>query len=737
VGTVQYKLGTGCAVTYNVTVLPLPTVIIGTPNVCIGGTVTLSDATAGGTWISSNTNVATIGSTSGVITTGITGITTISYKLTATGCATSITFSVNPYPVAISGPTEVCGNATVTLSDPSGPGNWTSSNTLIATAVNTLPLYSGAITGVSGSGGGVVIISYTLNTGCGVAYTMTILPQPSAIITPLGDTNICKGSFVALTANTGIGLLYQWYAGGVAIGGATNSSYIASPLINTSYTVYVSSGLSGCAATSIPMLVSIIPVPAAIYTISSPTFCTGGSVKIHANIGVGLSYQWVNVAVGVISGATDSTYTTSTAGAYEVVVSNSTGCSDTSNIITVVINPLPLGTLTHGPLSICNGDSVIFRTDAGNTYVWFKGGIAIGGATVDSYIVKTSGAYKVTETTGFGCSATSATFTVTVNALPPVPGVFNPKPNVFCAGSSTTLSITGAILGETFQWYDNGIAISGASSSTLLVASSGRYQAMVTTTLGLCSAISKMDTIVVVPTPTVIIPTSSRFCWGGSSELIVSVIGGTGPITYQWAKGGIPIPGATNAIYYATTGGTYGCLVSVPASCSISSSTVSVIENPLPNPLITFDGASLHTENYFVSYQWYKGLAAIFGATTSSTPATGNDDYKVAVTDTNGCQSVSDKYVLTGWTANHGVGVQNVNGTDIRIYPNPAQTVVHIESPGEVRAVINAIDGRKIMEQTAAKDIDISRMANGIYTITLYDSNGLVVKKEKLVKAAN
>jgi hypothetical protein len=111
----------------------------------------------------------------------------------------------------------------------------------------------------------------------------------------------------------------------------------------------------------------------------------------------------------------------------------------------------------------------------------------------------------------------------------------------------------------------------------------------------------------------------------------------------------------------------------------------------------------------------------------------------VGVTDTNGCQSVSDIYVLTGWSGNttHGVGVQNVNTETIKIYPNPAQTMVHIDAPGVVRAVISAMDGRILIDQPNAKDVDITKLADGVYMITVYDENGITVKTEKLVKAAN
>jgi hypothetical protein len=126
-------------------------------------------------------------------------------------------------------------------------------------------------------------------------------------------------------------------------------------------------------------------------------------------------------------------------------------------------------------------------------------------------------------------------------------------------------------------------------------------------------------------------------------------------------------------------------------------------------------------------------LVAIPGATAYFTPSIGSGDYKVAVTDTNGCQSYSDVYVYVGGATTSVGSLQSTVGS-IRIYPNPAQTMVHVESATQVRAVISGVDGRTILNIAAAKDIDISNLADGIYMIMLYDESGSMVKVEKLVK---
>jgi hypothetical protein len=50
-----------------VTVNPLPPPISGPGSVCVGNTITLTDSIAGGTWSSSNTSIAIIGATAGIV----------------------------------------------------------------------------------------------------------------------------------------------------------------------------------------------------------------------------------------------------------------------------------------------------------------------------------------------------------------------------------------------------------------------------------------------------------------------------------------------------------------------------------------------------------------------------------------------------------------------------------------------------------------------------------------------
>ena len=722
---ITYTIGTGCTVTTIVTINPLPAVISGSSQVCVGSQVTLSDATGGGTWSSSNPLIAFISGT-GVVTGIATGTATITYKLN-TGCIMTLVMTVNPLPSAISGASTVCPGATITLSDAAGAGTWTSGNPAVA----TVGAASGVVTGVAA---GTANITFTLGTGCNVFKTVTVNPAPAPVITPLGDPTFCPGGFVVLTANVGAGLTYQWLSNLVPIPGAITSEYIASS--TASYQV-VETNTFGCTAGSAAIFVTS-DTAAAVITSStgSTTLCSGSSLELDANTGIGLTYQWLLGGVA-ISGAVSSTYTTSNAGDYSVIVTNATGCSATSNVLSISINPSPTANVVlSGPITFCQGGSVTMTTvdSATYSYQWYNAAGAIAGANTQSYTATTTDGYYVIVTNSYGCSTTSVVTNVVANPLPDV--TITPSgPTLFCAGGSVTLN-AAAVAGYTYQWYLGGVAISGATTSSYLATISGGYRVQITNPATGCSDETHADTVVTAITEAVIVPiTSASYCWGSSSLLSTNVTGAAGTVTYVWMLNGVVIPGAVSGIYNATVPGDYSVQITIAGGCTMTTIALTVTEFPLPNPIVSYASGMFSTGPWYVTYQWYKDLAAIAGATSYRTPSTGYGNYKVQVTDTNGCQSFSDAYVFN--SGGGTTGVQSVNKGDVKIYPNPAQTMVHIEAAMQVRAVITSIDGRTIMDITDAKDIDLSGVADGVYMIMIYDSNGDKIKIDKLVKATN
>ena len=77
-----------------ITINPPPASIAGTTLVCVGGTVTLTDAGAG-TWSSSSVTTATVGSSTGIVTGVSVGTADITYTLPS-GCYTTVMITVDP-----------------------------------------------------------------------------------------------------------------------------------------------------------------------------------------------------------------------------------------------------------------------------------------------------------------------------------------------------------------------------------------------------------------------------------------------------------------------------------------------------------------------------------------------------------------------------------------------------------------------------------------------------------------
>ena len=109
-------------------------------------------------------------------------------------------------------------------------------------------------------------------------------------------------------------------------------------------------------------------------------------------------------------------------------------------------------------------------------------------------------------------------------------------------------------------------------------------------------------------------------------------------------------------------------------------------------------------------------------------PANVRKYYYVVVTDINGCTC------WNGYTFVSHAGVSTAGSNEISIYPNPATDKVTITSVVSVRAVITDMAGRKVMEQEDAKEVSISPLIPGMYIVNLYDEQGVMLAKSKLVK---
>jgi hypothetical protein len=251
--------------------------------------------------------------------------------------------------------------------------------------------------------------------------TLTIKSLPTAMITPVGLTTLCAGGSVILNGNTGTGLSYQWKKTDVDVSGAISNSYTATQ--SSDYTVTVTDG-DGCYKTSLPVNVTVNPLPIAVITApGSLEFCTGGNVTLASNTGPDLLYLWKNssnIVVGI-----SASYTATQSSDYTVTITNGNGCSKTSLAVTVIVRTLPDASITPaGTITFCDGYNVRLNAISGSglSYQWNDTVGVIVGAISSSYTAVQSSVYTVTITDGnftTNCSATtSPPITVTKITLP-------------------------------------------------------------------------------------------------------------------------------------------------------------------------------------------------------------------------------------------------------------------------------------------------------------------------------
>ncbi|MBK9639484.1 MAG: T9SS type A sorting domain-containing protein [Bacteroidetes bacterium] len=339
----------------------------------------------------------------------------------------------------------------------------------------------------------------------------------------------------------------------------------------------------------------IYPAPAnptaQVSIASNATFpvCDGTSVTFTANPvngGATPTYQWKKNNANV--GTNSATYTLSGLKNNDqvkcVMTSSIVGALNnpaTSNTIVAQIIAKPIGDIiSTGPLTFCSGANACTlstTSNFGETYVWYKGAAAIANSNSPTYVPTSTNTYKVKVTNTGGCSKTSSTKSITVNALP-ASSVSVTGPTTFCKGSNACTLTANSGAGYTYQWKKGSNNVAGATGITYQPnATSTAYKVVVTNANG-CSKTSSSVAITAnsLPTATVTPQGPTTFCSGDS--VVLKANSGAG-LTYQWIKGVNPIAGQTSINYSAKTQASYKVTVTNANGCTKNSSAVSTTVN--------------------------------------------------------------------------------------------------------------------------------------------------------------
>jgi len=392
--TVTHPSGcTSVSAPVQVTVMNNPQATIssnGATSICNGNPSTLISST-GATRLWSN------GATTASITVNTPG--TYSVTITqANGCTSTSTpinvtaETINTPVISLVGVSTICpGQATSIHSSSSGVLSYRWSNGATSPNINV-------------TAGGNYSLSVTGAGGCTAVSNLVSVTQLSAPPPLISSSNsvLCNGNPVNLSVPGAFNISsYQWSTG-------ANSSSITTTTPG-SYNITVTYG-NGCSATGsgINIAARTAQKPLVLTNGNDTLLCPGESITLTSSI-TGNGYNWSN-------GATTRSITVSNPAQFYVEVTDTYGCTGTSDLRTITGAPAPeFDVSASGPLSFCAGQSVIF--DALNSdaisYVWFKDGLPVSSGIDARYPVSSAGSYKLMGVLG-KCTSTSIEFKVSV-----------------------------------------------------------------------------------------------------------------------------------------------------------------------------------------------------------------------------------------------------------------------------------------------------------------------------------
>jgi Ca2+-binding RTX toxin-like protein len=446
-------------------------------------------------------------------------------------------------------------------------------------------------------------------------------------------------------------IVYQWKADGAAISGATGSTFtLTQAQVGKTITVTASYTDQGGTAESVTSaattaVANVNDAPTGTITITGTP--TQGQTLTAANTladvdgiptsGSGaIAYQWSAGGVA-ISGATGSTLvltqaqvgkTITVAARYTDIFGTLESVTSSATTAVANVNDAPTGSVTisgsatrgqtlTAANTLADVDGIPTSGSGAISYQWRADGAPISGATSSSFLLTQAQVGKAVSVTASYTDSGGTTESVTSSATAAVTNVNSgPAGAVTITGTPTqgqTLTAANTLADPdgiptsgagaiAYQWSAGGVAISGATGSTLnltqsLVGKALTVRASYTDNFGQAESVISAATSVVANVNDA--PTGAVSISGNASQrhsllatnTLADVDGipgsGAGAISYQWRANGAPISGATGSTF-SPTPTQIGKVITVTASYTDLGGAVESITSPATEPIRGF-----------------------------------------------------------------------------------------------------------------------------------------------------
>lgn len=635
------------------------TAICGSPGITSALGITSASSSPDGIWSSTNTSVATIGST-GLVTVVGSGAATIKFSVSRScgSIVDSAAFTAYPLPV-ISGSANVCTANGTTLSTSIPGGAWTSSAPSIAIVGSSSGIVSGLLAG------NVATITYTTANNCKTSMNVAVNNSPAPAV---GNAIVCAGLTTNLADPISGG---TWTSSNAAVATINPSSGVISGLTNgTSSITYTLP--SGCYTTTVAT-VNQLPVVRTVSLTGGAQYCAGGSgVHIQLNnSSASTTYQAYNGTVASGAAVPGNSLGTAldlglfTAGTYTVVAtSTTTGCINNmtgSATVTSIALPSLFNLGVTGSSSYCIGSGTgVQITLAGSqpssdniSYQLSLGGTPVGaalmgnGSALNFPLQTTPGSYMVTATTPTLSCSSVMPGVAAVSALPQ-PAVHNVSGSGgYCqGGTGRVVSLDVTDHGVDYHLYLNGSSLitdgpsllsgTGVGNDFGLHTGLGSYTVVAENQTTHCTANMAGSAVVFIHPAIAANPVSvtgtGSYCSGTAAPHILMSTS-TNVIQYQLNNGsvniGAPVTSTGSNIDFGPvpTSGAYQVIATNPiTTCTaIMPGTATITELALPTAFVVTGGSNycsggngvhitLSGSEFNVNYQLYNNGNPLSGS---------------------------------------------------------------------------------------------------------------------------
>lgn len=332
----------------------------------------------------------------------------------------------------------------------------------------------------------------------------------------------------------------------------------------------------------------------------------------------------------------------------------------------MTLDPAPAPKITGTPkvggkLTVATGT---WAKSTSLAYQWYRAGKAIAGAAGSSYTatVADAGSALTVQVTGikrlYTATKRASTATATIPLLKltatPTPKISG-KLEVGQTLTAVSSGWTPAPVSLAYQWYRGKTAIAGATKSTYAIVAADAGAALSVAVTGIKTGYAKVTRSSAATTTVPKLITAGKPTIKGAAAVgktLTAVPGTWAPKGvapgYQWYRGSVAIKGATKATYTPTSADAgaklkvtvTGSLKGYTTTRATTAATGAVAKGTLTTKTLKINGTrkagrsltAIHGTwgpgSVSYSYQWYRGSAAIKGATHKSYKLTSADKGK-------------------------------------------------------------------------------------------------------------